>query len=943
MSEIWARLIEWADALTKSEAAILGAIATAALAGFGKYIFLPVSSWFLKKIGQLLYPITSGAFLLDRMWALPQYLKNVDDSCGRLRNPWLEEGQRLTEIFVPVSATAGGPDSQRVDLRQVFGRNQRTVMIGDPGSGKSTGLRAIALDCINGRIRPSQKTLYVPVFIELRHFAEAKVSLEEYLVEVFRENGFPNPHPMIVRLRREGQLAFLLDALDEVEEMHRADVLKELRSLFMDIKNRTGNRVILTSRPMGYDDQLRDLVEETYQMADFLPNDMRQFIRNWHFRPPKSQEMLLKVLAERPQILEICRNPLMLTIVTSLYKETDYQLPDSREEFFRICVDALLRRWDEARELDKRNKHPPGLKEAFLQELSFRVLKEGFKPLSASSLLEDVEVFLKGRHRDSKEAEAFLNEIIRSGLLGHLPTNEVYFAHKTFAESLASFFLRSRPKELASLWSKSPNAWLEVCSLFVSDFRCQPEDTDLFLSDAVARKDWSGLLTLAGEAHFCPDKYRKLIHSRLQTDRELWNSLNRRAISSIARLGSEARDTLTGMLNEGTPEVQKLTIYALGLSREPWALDLVVSALTGESKATAIVALASLGEPVVLILNDLIRLKHQNEDLMQACIGTLSAVGSPAAIANVLPLIWSKSSIIRTEATIAVVNHLDDPEHARIIEGEVSGVEVSQFEEVQSLIAWAVPYLKGKPEALRATYCRLIKTSIGVVDQIESPRILIPSLIEGGYRGIYSKTIHNRYEFRTRPEKLWEIATETLAGFSPNKARQAWSRAFLPIRSDIKLSGDGPLITYLLASLIVTLLPFVWHIYNGGSLLLLIPFVFVLINAIILAVYEKKGGLFWGGLMFHGVGLLGARIFYQEFWSSDDDILRIISVSISVTTIILLGTAGVILLSLGTLWVLALVPLLASGFFKIKDDSVILVQRSDLMRRLFDRLEATNP
>lgn len=934
MSKIWAGLFEWADALTKSEAAILGAIGTAALAGFGKYVFLPASSWLLKKIGRLLYPIASGAFLLDQIWALPKYLNMVDESCGRLRNPWLEEGQHLSEIFVPVSAIAGDTDSKRMDLKYVFERHQRTVIVGDPGSGKSTGLRAIALDCINGRISKTRNVQYVPVFIELRRFAKANVSLDEYVVEVFQENGFPNPRRMIARLRRQGRLAFLLDALDEVEDEERSNVLTQLRSFFTNIQGETGNRVVLTSRPVGYNEQLRDLVDETYQMADFIPADMREFIRNWRFRPPKSQEMLLKVLAERPPILEICRNPLMLTIVTSLYKETDYQLPDSREEFFRICIDALLRRWDEARELDKRNRHPPGLKEAFLQELSFRTLVDGFKPLAAWSLLKEVEVFLESRNRDPNEAEAFLNEIVRSGLLGRLPTNEIYFAHKTFAESLCSFYLRTRSKDLVLLWNKSPEVWLEVCSLFVSDFRCTREDIDLFLSDALARNDWSGLLTLAGEAHVCPDQYRHLILSRLQTDHQLWTLLDRRAIGSIARLGKKARNTLTTMLKDGPPEIKKLTIYALGLSREQWALDLVVGSLTGSTKRTAIEALSSLGEPVVPILEDLIRTRRQNKNLMSACIAALSGVGSTGSTASILPLIWSETTMVRTEAAKAVVDKLGDSEHVRVIDSEARKPEAAQLEKVRPLMSWAVPWLKGRTEVVCGTYCRLIKSMSELAPTIgqSTPLIVIPALIEAWSPNSDPKAIYI-YKLATVSANSIHIAKKLL-NYSQNRARQAWSNVYQPVSTNINLSGEGFLIGYSIVSLITILMPVVWHIkIEDSSQFLFIPIALWLLNGLYLSLHEKYRSLFWFTGFLIVLGCIGMRIMKRdEIGNSFHQITMWMAVLGT------FGSVGVAALQLGSLWVLCLAPLLISVFIRINENEHIIM-RNNLMHEFLDRLE----
>ena len=55
----------WCDHLSRTETAILGAVAMPVFTGLSKYVVLPVSKWLSLSLGAGLYAILSGAVVLD--------------------------------------------------------------------------------------------------------------------------------------------------------------------------------------------------------------------------------------------------------------------------------------------------------------------------------------------------------------------------------------------------------------------------------------------------------------------------------------------------------------------------------------------------------------------------------------------------------------------------------------------------------------------------------------------------------------------------------------------------------------------------------------------------------------------------------------------------------------------------------------------------------------
>src|SRR6185436_10058876 len=84
-----------------------------------------------------------------------------------------------------------------------------------------------------------------------------------------------------------------------------------------------------------------------------------------HMPVGKSVEQLLQTLRDRPPIMLLARNPLLLAIIAFLYTDTEFILPHSRAEFYDQAADALLRKWK-----GTHNTYKPAQKRLVLEQLA---------------------------------------------------------------------------------------------------------------------------------------------------------------------------------------------------------------------------------------------------------------------------------------------------------------------------------------------------------------------------------------------------------------------------------------------------------------------------------------------------------------------------------------------------------------------------------------------
>jgi predicted NACHT family NTPase len=104
-----------------------------------------------------------------------------------------------------------GREKERVSGSTVLERNTNLLVVGKPGSGKTTYLQSIVTECNNGKLQ-SQR---IPVLIKLREFIDDGRKFE-YNLERFLEHLWQLSSSDLKLVLDRGLALVLLDGLDEV-------------------------------------------------------------------------------------------------------------------------------------------------------------------------------------------------------------------------------------------------------------------------------------------------------------------------------------------------------------------------------------------------------------------------------------------------------------------------------------------------------------------------------------------------------------------------------------------------------------------------------------------------------------------------------------------------------------------------------------------------------
>lgn len=361
-----------------------------------------------------------------------------------------------------------GSDIALIDaFKQAQARKRgHLVILGDPGSGKTTHLKRLVLQVLrHGAESLGLEPGTLPVFLPLRDLDDINQGIAAFL-----EQSLDSPHLNMAagfgkRLLQRGHLLLLFDGLDEVADAHhRAKVKGWIEGAMESMPN---SHAVVTCRFAGYDEHSRlNARFLELHLRPLTPAQAEDFIRNWYnvvetgLNPGPSGEITAQEkaaeLVERlrepdfrsAKMATMTRNPLLLTNLCLVHRDRGGILPKGRHELYDECIDVLLERWREA----KPRKDGKSLGVSISAALGRQALQpvalwlhgqEGRTRASAEELAPILEPVLAANRWEGGDAQQFLKTLRdESGILTGWSHAQYGFMHLGFQEYLAAREIR---------------------------------------------------------------------------------------------------------------------------------------------------------------------------------------------------------------------------------------------------------------------------------------------------------------------------------------------------------------------------------------------------------------------------------------------------------------------------------------------------------------------
>ena len=483
----------------------------------------------------------------DVFTARESYLRAIVKDCSSVRLAGLDPnasdpnrgGISLEKLYVSLDTTTpkekpDGKNKQEPELAIRPGKEneplsaleawlasdqRRMVLLGLPGTGKSTFVRYLALTMAKAELSRSaelpkgwQGRPLLPFMLSLGRFAETLPAncrkghaalVENYLLETLKADETTHSFaPLALRvLETEGALV-MFDGLDEVAELaKRPLVVQAVEDFVLKHGKNSNNHFLVTCRTYSYrnDADWKLTSWPVYELALLSREKIEYFVNAWYaeltqIEPARKAEFarkrdgLLQHLQpdDRRRLLDIAAFPIILTIMAIVH--THYgDLPDTRAQVYESCVKLLLIHWQDKRPVQGVETQrsilealdvPESVLLQALWEVAYyahegRQAGDGQAALVTEDLLNGkLKIYLK----DGAKVETFLKYcestnglLMQQGTLATpgRPSRKVYaFPHLTFEEYLAARFLANEePDEKAYVLAGASDRWRESIKL----------------------------------------------------------------------------------------------------------------------------------------------------------------------------------------------------------------------------------------------------------------------------------------------------------------------------------------------------------------------------------------------------------------------------------------------------------------------------------------------
>ena len=283
----------------------------------------------------------------------------------------------LTEMYVPLKARIEMPGGETWSRNlRVAGRNMfedevedesrrlseptsilkllqdhdGLILLGDPGSGKTTFLKYLALKLSQAQGNELGLAARLPVLVPLSAYANAladkgAIALNGFLAQHYHDRGIELPiEGMLEKTLVRGGALLLLDGLDELRDLRYRCIVVNRVVDFFNFHRQRGNKFVITSRIVGYREvrpAIKGLVECT--LADFEDEEITSLIEKWTtalekaaqgdsltavYEAATEKEELLEAVGRNSGVRRLASNPLLLTIL-ALMKRQDVGLAGS--------------------------------------------------------------------------------------------------------------------------------------------------------------------------------------------------------------------------------------------------------------------------------------------------------------------------------------------------------------------------------------------------------------------------------------------------------------------------------------------------------------------------------------------------------------------------------------------------------------------------------------
>lgn len=420
----------------------------------------------VKELASLLLETNRGKDPLGR--AAQEYVKGIHRKYNVMRIFGMADPKPLESVYTRVNLLRRVTATRREtveELTELFSRErrfgevqdtrsgievvnsiERLILLGKPGSGKTTFMKYVALNSLNEKLSRQ----LTPVFISLKDLSDSGKSLLDAIAAEFAQFGIDHASAFANNLMKQGRCRLLLDGLDEVSDVRRDTIIREITNLSDSYPS---VQLLVTCRVAAYNYSFEAFTAA--EMADFGEDQIRSFMANWWRDNTQLAEQCWETICRVHGLREIAATPLLLTLLCLAFEDT-LDISANRAELYKDAIDALLKKWDSTRSI-RRQEVYRDLTPKRKEDLFCALAAQSFEREQYFFPREDLEASIGGILRkftaadevDLRELSHATLESIKAhhGLIVERSKDIHSFSHLTFQEYFCARYISLHGEE----------------------------------------------------------------------------------------------------------------------------------------------------------------------------------------------------------------------------------------------------------------------------------------------------------------------------------------------------------------------------------------------------------------------------------------------------------------------------------------------------------------
>jgi hypothetical protein len=318
---------------------------------------------------------------------------------------------------------------------------RRIVFIGQLGAGKSTALKRAVREAVEAHKNGTSRVL--PAFVLLSGVSlEARGKVQD---DVRKSAVLSGSLPALPQTDTH----WLLDGLDEMQASEgRRRVIQWLSGHQPEMPTRAW----LATRPAALPHSIPEML--TVYIDGFGRVEVSRFVDRFPWSSARGRISLQEALDASPELTELARSPLFLTLLALLSDVQNFvRLPRRRDGLYDRIVNLFLGDWDRAKGIPRTYAvEEQGDRLALLARAAHHLYSRRLGKFTAGDFIEAYARHLPETYVEPQSvARACFDELVHDSLLLRQPDGQFAFFHLSIHEYLASVDLL-RDVSLTRVW-----------------------------------------------------------------------------------------------------------------------------------------------------------------------------------------------------------------------------------------------------------------------------------------------------------------------------------------------------------------------------------------------------------------------------------------------------------------------------------------------------------